>query len=520
MYASRWDQSLHHHDGWTKDSKGIIAVSDQLLGPYKDLGEAWPDWVSLRGWRASGHNVVGLQMPDGRYAMVTSEITDGHVFVSDKPEGPFEHLGRIEVEYNGFSPGLMRYSSEGRRMANVMIFIRPDGRYMLMGRNCAVALSDHITGPYKVMSGTAWRGVANLPQTKMEDPTIWYSDGMYHIVVNHYLKDDLTFHLTSLDGIHNWKNRGIAMTKEDDGIFRYTDGTVNNWSCVQRPTVYIEDGEVKAFNFSVIDVHKGLDGGNDQHASKIVVQPFDGKAFGKHIRAIAKKEYQETMSTPLPDQWKTAGSGKTGFEQEVNTVWVKTGESESRVYKKVSGDVVLSALVMSQDIAPDMATAGLMMRAELNEKAGQVATLVSPQNGLNVFSGADVKLTRDYQAPYFIRMVKQGDTVTTFVSQTDQYNWEEIGSVNVEFDGPFYAGAVADPETGKPGLARFKNLEVHTLGSADKILSHDLDYSFSKTGKRTVKIRYETSAPRDINRHRGILPWACRRPEIGVRSRK
>ncbi len=89
----------------------------------------------------------------------------------------------------------------------------------------------------------------------MEDPTIWYSDGLYHVVVNHYMESDETNHLTSEDGIHNWKNRGIAFV-HDSKIFRYTNGDVDEWFTVQRPIVYVEDNKISHFNFSVIDVQK------------------------------------------------------------------------------------------------------------------------------------------------------------------------------------------------------------------------------------------------------------------------
>lgn len=61
---------------------------------------------------------MSYRMHDGRYAAVTSEVTPGDVFVSDAPEGPFEHLGRIafnrdlralvnaeELRYQGHASG-------------------------------------------------------------------------------------------------------------------------------------------------------------------------------------------------------------------------------------------------------------------------------------------------------------------------------------------------------------------------------------------------------------------------------
>jgi hypothetical protein len=42
--------------------------------------------------------------------------------------------------------------------------------------------------------------------------------------------------------------------------------------------------------FSVIDVKKGQDRGSDNHASKIVVVPFDGVAFDNYMQKLVKEE--------------------------------------------------------------------------------------------------------------------------------------------------------------------------------------------------------------------------------------
>lgn len=284
IYASRWPQSMAHSQGWHEGSKGVHAVSDHIMGPYVDKGLVYP------GWRGGmGHNVIGLRMHDGRYAVVTSEITDGEVFVADSPDGPFELLGKIQVDNNGFDPGLARYNKNGR-MSNVKILLRPDGRYMLVGRSTAVMISENgILGPYKIMTDRVYKPYASsLPQTKNEDPTVWYSGGMYHIVYNHW-PSKTSHHFSSVDGITDWTYRGIAFKKEETKIFRYPDGTVNDWQFIERPTAYVDEetGHVTHFIFSVIDVGKGQDRANDNHASKIVVVPFDGEAFDRDMQALA-----------------------------------------------------------------------------------------------------------------------------------------------------------------------------------------------------------------------------------------
>lgn len=293
IYASRWSQEMSHSKGWHIGTKAIHALSKNVSGPYQDKGEVYPQWNE-----GKGHNVIGLRMHDGRYAVVSSEVTRGEVFVSNSPEGPFELLGEIKIDSNGFNPDLARYGANNKgavksgtvgNMANVQILLRPDGRYMIIPRSTAPMVSDEgILGPYKIMGNKIYKGMENVPQEKMEDPTIWYSAGMYHMIVNHH-GVDTSYHFTSEDGIHNWKNRGVAFKKNAD-IFKYSNGVVNRWNIVQRMTVYVENGHPTHFLFSVIDVHKGKDKGNDNHGSKIVIVPFDGKAFDKYMEELVKSE--------------------------------------------------------------------------------------------------------------------------------------------------------------------------------------------------------------------------------------
>ena len=148
---------------------------------------------------------------------------------------------------------------------------------------------DGILGPYKIMNNPVYQNYPELPQEKNEDPTVWYSGGMFHIVYNHW-PSKTSYHFTSADGINDWTYRGIAFKKDETKVFRYTDGTLNDWEFIERPTAYLENGHVTHFNFSVIDVHKGRDGASDNHGSKIVVVPFDGVAFDRDMRKVVEKE--------------------------------------------------------------------------------------------------------------------------------------------------------------------------------------------------------------------------------------
>jgi hypothetical protein len=262
MFASRWSES-RGHNGWF-GSVAIHAVSDSLMGPYIDKGLCWPDDAN-----GKGHNVGALTMPDGRYAVYVSETRPAEVFVSKSLDGPWEHLGTITVE-----------DDPKWHASNVSLMVRPDGTYEFTQRDGSIFTSDKgILGPYKRQSASVYpKGIPNL-----EDPCIWYSGNLYHILVNSW-STKKAYHLTSQDGIHNWTNRGLAYDPRTS-IVRYPDGTVNHWAKVERPAVYIENGHVVAMTLAGIDVEKDQEKGGDGHGSKVIVIPFDGAALDRDLQS-------------------------------------------------------------------------------------------------------------------------------------------------------------------------------------------------------------------------------------------
>ena len=195
LFASRWNQA-RGHNGWF-GSQAVHAVSDNLIGPYADKGLCWPTNGDGRG-----HNVTALMLPDGRYAVVISETRPGKVFVSKSPDGPWEELGRITVADNP------RW-----RASNESVILRPDGNFEMFGRAAVVMISTNgVLGPYVAQGPTIYPSIAGMPQhsrQNLEDPMIWFSGGLYHIVVNNW-SDKKAYHLTSKDGIHDWTFRGVA----------------------------------------------------------------------------------------------------------------------------------------------------------------------------------------------------------------------------------------------------------------------------------------------------------------------
>jgi hypothetical protein len=270
MFSSRWAQSKGHNGGWG-GSVAVHSVSDSLMGPYVEKGMCWPD-----NQAGKGHNVTALVLPDGRYAVLVSETRPGDVFISKSLDGPWDYQGSLKFDANGFTLG--------RPTSNDSIMLRPDGNFEIIARPGSIMISTTgIMGPYKVQGPAIYPKIPGLPRNNLEDPVIWFSGGLYHIVINCW-SSRKAYHLTSQDGITNWTLRGLAYDPTTDFV-RYTDGTVNHWNNMERAGVYLENGHVVAFTFACIDVPKAQDTGNDSHGSKVIVVPFDGAAMDRDMQS-------------------------------------------------------------------------------------------------------------------------------------------------------------------------------------------------------------------------------------------
>jgi len=153
-----------------------------------------------------------------------------------------------------------------------------------------------VMGPYAVQGPSVYpKTIDGMPVRNLEDPVVWYSGGLYHIVVNSWSARK-AYHLTSTDGIRDWTLRGLAYDPTANFV-RYTDGTVNHWNKMERPGVYLENGHVAAVTLASIDIPKEQDQGNMPHGSKVIVIPFDGEAFDRNL---AKSVAAEAAAGPAP----------------------------------------------------------------------------------------------------------------------------------------------------------------------------------------------------------------------------
>jgi hypothetical protein len=275
MFMSTFSGNTNFGTGW-QSSDAYHAISQtNVLGPYERQ-----DYVYTNSGSHKGHNVSAVELPDGGYAVIVSEIVPFTVYKSSSLDGP----------WTGCSP------TSPIGMSNISLVPRHDGKFEIVERNGTIAIADTLCGPYVKQKPscsytqnatdsiypkrTSTPGVSNPNYTYQEDPHIWRSGGTYHVIYSGS-GDRVGWHVYSPDGL-TWKDNGYAWSPRDyQKIFCYEGSTTcTQWYKMERPGVVLQDGHPTHITWAVADVDKDnmvLPGTN--HGTKIVVVPFDGVAF-------------------------------------------------------------------------------------------------------------------------------------------------------------------------------------------------------------------------------------------------
>jgi hypothetical protein len=303
LFASSWPGSSGFNPGWF-GSDAIHATGNAVLGPYQRLGFAYDNGPDS-GDRHHGHNVSAAELLDGTYALTVSEVVPFTVFTATSLNGPWtacsNPTGEL-IQRNGVNAG-----GDGHLDSNVSLVARADGKFEIVQRHGLIGLASTICGPYLLQTPTntypsnQQPTIASIYPNRTrhssadpsapatvestyglaEDPVIWYSGGQYHVLYD-YPDDRVGYHLTSVDGIRNWTDGGLAFDPRlASTLFGYVGSTTTtNWFKMERPGVLLENGHVTHVTWAVSDVDKNnaIPAGSN-HGSKVIVVPFDGVTF-------------------------------------------------------------------------------------------------------------------------------------------------------------------------------------------------------------------------------------------------
>ena len=278
LFMSTFSGNTNFGTGWMNSDAYHAVSQSNVLGPYQRQ-----DYVYSNNGSHKGHNVSAVELPDGTYAVIVSEIVPFTIYKSSSLDGP----------WTACQPTSQIGAS------NISLFPRHDGKFQIVERNGTIAISDTLCGTYVKQKPTcsysqagadsiypkrtSIPGVSNPAFTWREDPHIWRSGGVYHIIYSGS-GDRVGWHVYSVDGITNWKDNGYAWSPRDyQKIFCYEGSTTcTQWYKMERPGVVLQEGHPTHITWAVADVDKDnqvLPGTN--HGTKIVVVPFDGVTFDK-----------------------------------------------------------------------------------------------------------------------------------------------------------------------------------------------------------------------------------------------
>ncbi len=145
-----------------------------------------------------------------------------------------------------------------------------------------------------------------------------------------------------------------------------------------------------------------------------------------------------------------------------------TADAFHFVYQSLAGDGEIYARVVSIENTDTWAKAGVMIREELTADSTHATSAVTTGNGIafqrRTTTGGSSEHTAGggYSAPYWVRMVRSGDTFTSYESDNGT-SWTEIGSASISMSTNVYIGlAVTSHDGSQLCTAEFDNVTVIT----------------------------------------------------------
>ncbi len=233
-----------------------------------------------------------------------------------------------------------------------------------------------------------------------------------------------------------------------------------------------------------------------------------------------------TVSNALPSPWLTTVIGSVGIAGSAgynngtftisasgSDIW-NTADAFRYVYQPVNGNVEIRARVTGITNTNAWAKAGVMIRETLNGNSKHAMVVVTPGNGVafqrrTSTGGASTHTASTGAVPYWVRLVRSGNTFTAYRSSTGT-TWTQIASVSISMTANVFVGlpvtshnnsalctATFTNVTVSAGAARFalaseeQELESRSLSIFPNPLQGDIlniESSLSKTSATHIEI--------------------------------
>lgn len=184
---------------------------------------------------------------------------------------------------------------------------------------------------------------------------------------------------------------------------------------------------------------------------------------------------------PLPQPWQNRDIGDVGIAGKAgwrdgkftlkgsgSDIWDSSDQFHF-VYQGLHGDGEITARVTSLTNTNGWAKAGLMIRESLTPGSRNVSVFMTPDNSVNA-QGRESTGGGSYsyrpasldglQVPQWVRLVRQGDTITSYVS-ADGADWKQVDAKPLGMGEDVYVGlALTSHDNTQVGTATFENVSV------------------------------------------------------------
>lgn len=196
-----------------------------------------------------------------------------------------------------------------------------------------------------------------------------------------------------------------------------------------------------------------------------------------------------TVSNALPSPWLTTVIGSVGIAGSAgynngtftisasgSDIW-NTADAFRYVYQPVNGNVEIRARVTGITNTNVWAKAGVMIRETLSSNSKHAMVVVTPGSGVafqrrTSTGGASTHTASTGAVPYWVRLVRSGNTFTAYRSSTGT-TWTQIASVSISMTANVFVGLpVTSHNNSALCTATFTNVTV-TAGAARLALASE-----------------------------------------------
>ena len=214
-----------------------------------------------------------------------------------------------------------------------------------------------------------------------------------------------------------------------------------------------------------------------------------------------------TTFADLPSQWQSQDIGsvnQAGSAEYVNGTFTISGSGSDiwdnqdqfhYAYQSFSGDVQVTARVVSQTNTDGWAKAGIMLRESLDNNSKHVMTIVSPSNGSSVqhraeTGGGSFHTTpgNGVSTPCWLKMVRLNNEFNGY-SSLDGENWTLIYTASVSMSSDFHIGLCVTAHNGNAiSTAVFDNVTIISDSTAPNPNPATWEVAPHATGSSTIEM--------------------------------